>query len=86
MIHFSKSKDIEEHVYIPLISQTLIGAAKMMLQYRDVEALIDSVSSPNGTTVAGLQTFRDEDIGNRLFAVFESAAKRAEELAEESFT
>ncbi|MDB5084761.1 MAG: proI [Bacilli bacterium] len=64
-----------------LVIQTMVGAAKM-LQKGDYTApeLRDKVTSPNGTTYAGLQVLREGQFAELMIAAIDKAAKRAAEL------
>jgi Pyrroline-5-carboxylate reductase len=69
---------------LSLISQTLIGSGYMIQESKKTpQALIDDVSSPGGTTVAGLTTFQKSDIASDLEQVIQSAINRARELSKE---
>jgi pyrroline-5-carboxylate reductase len=68
-----------------LISQTLVGAGKMLLESgRSPQELISDVSSPNGTTVAGLSSFDQTQIDNDIQNVIMSAINRSRELSKDS--
>jgi len=61
--------------------QTMQGAAEMLLSTgKTPDELINDVSSPNGTTVAGLNKFTELGIDESLKQVILAAVKRAEEL------
>lgn len=64
-----------------LITQTIIGAGNM-LKVRDESAgmLRENVTSPNGTTAAGLQTLKDRHFPEAVEACVASAVKRSAEL------
>ena len=66
---------------LKLIAQTLIGSGTMLLQSgKSPENLVLDVSSPNGTTVAGLKVFDQEEITRRFQSVIHATIKRAVEL------
>ncbi|HEX6244391.1 MAG TPA: pyrroline-5-carboxylate reductase [Polyangiales bacterium] len=65
-----------------LAAQTLLGAAKMVLETGSHPgALKDAVTSPAGTTIAGLTALERGGFRAALQAAVEAAAKRAKELA-----
>lgn len=64
-----------------LVAGTLLGSAKMILESgRDIEALIRMVTSPNGTTEAGLRAMDAAGFTEAIKAAVEAAAKRSVEL------
>ncbi|MBT5856223.1 pyrroline-5-carboxylate reductase [bacterium] len=66
-----------------LISQTMIGAGLMMqASERSPKELISDVSSPNGTTVAGLTKMSDTSITEDIKAVVRAAIDRSRALGE----
>lgn len=65
-------------------AQTFVGAGKMLLNSdQSPEELIAEVTSPNGTTAAGLEVFDRSSIESELTAVVQRAVARAKELSEE---
>ncbi len=64
-----------------LITQTIIGAG-MMLKTSElpVETLRENVTSPNGTTEAGLKVLADRDFKNTMIACVKSATNRSKVL------
>ena len=64
-----------------LAAQTLLGAAKMVLETgTHPGALKDAVTSPGGTTIAGLAALEKAGLRAALQAAVEAATKRAKEL------
>jgi pyrroline-5-carboxylate reductase len=65
-----------------LAAQTLLGAAQMVLQTGEHPArLKDMVTSPGGTTIAGLAAAEKAGLRHALQAAVEAALARAKELA-----
>lgn len=66
-----------------LSSQTVLGAAKMLLEttYHPGE-LKDMVTSPGGTAIAGLHTLEKGGLRTTLIDAVEAATKRSQELGE----
>lgn len=66
-----------------MFSSMLIGAAHMMLESgKSHQELIDMVTSPKGTTLAGLTALRDNGFEPTLKACFDATIKRTLELAQ----
>lgn len=64
-----------------LAAQTMQGAASMALVTREpLSKLKDMVTSPGGTTIAGLQKLEDGGVRAALYAAVEAATKRSQEL------
>ncbi|MFB6161854.1 MAG: pyrroline-5-carboxylate reductase [Halococcoides sp.] len=67
-----------------LATQTFSGAAEMIRRSdRRIEASIDAVCSPNGTTIEGMHVLWDGECDDQLQAAIEAAERRSEELAAE---
>lgn len=65
-----------------LFAQTLIGSAKMITDSGyDIPTLIQQVSSPGGTTLAGLDQFYKHNLTDAVKDACDSCTKRAYELA-----
>lgn len=63
-----------------LAIQTLIGTAKLLEAGMQPDKLREMVTSPGGTTVAGLKVFVERDMKGMVSNAMQSALKRAEEL------
>lgn len=63
-----------------LAVQTLFGTAKLMDEGMSPENLRKMVTSPGGTTEAGLMVFEEGNLGGIIADALEAARKRAEEL------
>ena len=64
-----------------LAFQTALGTGKLMKeQGLTPKELIDMVSSPNGTTEAGMEILKKSDIRDVLIKTIEAAAKRSKEV------
>lgn len=67
-----------------LVTETFAGAAGMMLQdAADPVALRAQVSSPAGTTVAGIREFEESGLRGMVYRATEQVAKRSRELSGE---
>jgi pyrroline-5-carboxylate reductase len=64
-----------------LAAQTLLGSAKMALDTGEpLCKLKDMVTSPGGTTIAGLEKLEEGGLRAALYAAVEAATRRSEEL------
>ncbi len=64
-----------------LAAQTVFGAAKMVLEMKKHPAeLKDLVTSPGGTTIAGLHALESRAFGAALIDAVEAATRKAKEL------
>lgn len=81
------AKSAQEHnlsyeTAITLTAQTMIGAGHMLLEANKTpQTLINDVSSPNGTTVAGLSVMANSPIENILKDTINAAYNRAIDLS-----
>ena len=74
---------IDREVAKALFCQALIGSAKMMTDSgMDIDKLIEMVSSPGGTTIAGLNAMRENGAEKVVREAFDACTKRAYELGE----
>ncbi|WLR42112.1 pyrroline-5-carboxylate reductase [Bacillus carboniphilus] len=62
--------------------QTMLGASQMMVEQEESPSeLRENVTSPNGTTAAGLHALKKNGAGNAISQAIKSAAKRSKELS-----
>jgi pyrroline-5-carboxylate reductase len=66
-----------------LAAQTVMGAARMVLDSAEHPAVLrDRVTSPGGTTIAGMQALEEHGLRAALIRGVQAAAVRSRELAE----
>lgn len=63
-----------------LAVQTLIGTARLLETGMPPERLREMVTSPGGTTAAGLKVFEERDLKGLVKGALQAAMKRADEL------
>lgn len=65
-------------------AQTILGAAKMIMRQENTPAeLREKITSPNGTTFAGLNALETYGGGEAIYQAVKGAAKRSEEISEQ---
>jgi pyrroline-5-carboxylate reductase len=75
---------LPEEVAAALAAQTVIGAAKMVMQTgKDPRELIEQVTTPGGTTVEGLAVLEQGGMRETLVAAVAAATQRSRSLGEE---
>jgi pyrroline-5-carboxylate reductase len=63
-----------------LVTQTLIGTAKLLETGMPLQKLREMVTSPGGTTAAGLEAFEKNGLNDTVKSAIDAAIKRAEDL------
>jgi pyrroline-5-carboxylate reductase len=72
---------LPREVATALAAQTVLGAAKMVLETQTHPAVLkDAVASPGGTTIAGLHALERGGLRAALIDAVEAATKRSAEL------
>ncbi len=81
-VDYASKVGIDSDSALKLFSATLIGSAKMLTESgMTVDQLIKQVSSPGGTTVAGLEMLYAGDIVGHVMDACSACTERAYELA-----
>lgn len=69
---------------IKLAAQSMLGAAKMVLETgKHPDALKDEVCSPGGTTIAGVRAAEDMSLRAAIIAAVDSVVKRSRKMSRE---
>ena len=63
-----------------LVIQTVIGTARLLETGMPPDKLREMVTSPGGTTAAGLKVFEEKGLKEMVSSVIEAAAKKSKEL------
>lgn len=83
-IEYGKGVGLDEADCLALFSQTLIGSAYMMTSSgKTIDELIIMVSSKGGTTIAGLESFKYDNLEQIVYNACDKCVKRAYELEKE---
>jgi pyrroline-5-carboxylate reductase len=70
---------------LKLAAQTLKGAAQMILETgQHPGTLRDAVTSPGGTTIAGIEALEDAGVRSAMIAAVRAATERAQALGKAS--
>ncbi len=81
MLQSAVEQGITKETALPLIAQTLIGSAGMLVYSgKTPQELIDMVSSKGGTTLAALEVFYQDGLEDTIAQAMRACTKRAEEL------
>lgn len=85
MLEAAQGEGLDEKTAKQLITQTVIGAGNMLRERTEpVTVLRENVTSPNGTTAAGIRTLREYRFQEAVKACVKSAKKRSIELGIEN--
>ncbi len=81
-VDYAAKEGIAQETALPLFAQSLIGSAKMLTDSGySIEELIRMVSSPGGTTLAGLEQLYAGKLEETVDAACTACTKRAYELS-----
>ena len=84
MLDASVKQGIPAETALPLILHTIKGSVSMVQKSGEsIETLIKNVSSPNGTTVAALDSFYKDDFAGAVERAMQACTDRANEISRE---
>ncbi|HVR19456.1 MAG TPA: pyrroline-5-carboxylate reductase, partial [Polyangiaceae bacterium] len=76
---------LDRSIALSLATEVVLGSAKLLVETgEDPARLREMVTSPNGTTVAGLRALESGGLVRALVAAVESATQRSRELGREA--
>ncbi len=82
-VDYAKEAGIDRKTALELFAQSLTGSAKMLTDSgMNVDELIKQVSSPGGTTLAGIDKLNEGKLTEAVMEACRACTKRAYELAE----
>ncbi|WP_018933871.1 pyrroline-5-carboxylate reductase [Gracilibacillus lacisalsi] len=83
MEQFVEEQGLHKETAKPLIAQTIKGVAEMLATTSDSPATLrEKITSPGGTTEAGLKTLAQHEFQQAVIACLEQTTKRSKELRE----
>ncbi len=83
MLDAAEQQGIDRNVALPLILKTIKGSVTMIEKSSDtLETLISNVASPNGTTLAALNSFEKDDFCGTVARAMDACTKRANEITD----
>lgn len=84
MLEGAMEQGITKEQALPLILKTIEGSVDMIRQSDvDIDVLIQRVASPNGTTLAALNSFYKDDFVGAIKRAMAACTKRADEISKE---
>lgn len=84
MLSAAEKQGIDPKSALPLILKTIKGSVSMIEQSSDsIDTLIKNVASPNGTTLAALNSFYADGFSDIIERAMSECTKRANEISEE---
>ncbi len=84
MLDAAEEQGIDKKTALPLILKTIKGSISMVEKSGDdIDTLISNVTSPNGTTLAALNSFKADDFCGSVSRAMEACTKRANEISDE---
>ena len=85
MAKIGEKEGIAYNKALKIAAQTFIGAAKLIQKGEMPRDLLYQIATPGGTTQAGLDVLRQEQVPERLTAAIQAAAMRSAQISGEYF-
>ncbi len=84
MLDAAEKQGIDSNVALPLILKTIKGSVAMIEKSEaSIDQLISNVASPNGTTLAALNSFKQDDFSGSVERAMQACTDRAYEISKE---
>ena len=84
MLDAAEKQGIDNNTALPLILKTIKGSVSMIEKSdASIDTLISNVASPNGTTLAALNSFKTDDFCGAVERAMVACTKRADEISAE---
>jgi pyrroline-5-carboxylate reductase len=84
MLDAAEEQGIDRKIALPLILKTIKGSVTMVEKCNEsIETLIGNVASPNGTTLAALNSFENDGFSQIISRAMDACTKRANEITNE---
>jgi pyrroline-5-carboxylate reductase len=84
MIDSAVKQGVPAEAALPLILKTIKGSVTMIEKSdSSIDTLIKNVASPNGTTLAALNSFENDDFCGAVDRAMTACTKRADEISKE---
>ena len=80
LIAAGRGVGLPEELLEPMVTRLLLGSARLLAERGDPAALRRAVTSPGGTTAAGLAQFAERDLDGVIAAAVAAATARGREL------
>ena len=80
LIAAGRGVGLPEELLEPMVSRLMLGSARLLAERGDPAALRRAVTSPGGTTAAGLAVFAERDLDGVVAAAVAAATERGREL------
>lgn len=77
---YAKKEGISYEKALQVVCQTFIGSAKLLAKQKDLHKLTSQIAVPSGTTEAALDSYRKQEISEKIAKVIEETVQRAKEL------
>ncbi len=82
MVNAAVEEGLERKDALLMAEQTMLGTSKLLIENNlDPQELIDAVSSPKGTTAAGMTRLKNQEVSKIISRTIKAAAKRSKELS-----